>query len=391
VRTIGVDERRARLGRRQLLAPSAGVAEPVDVSRALVGVHATDPGSVFLGMRARMRDVTASTIEAALYDARSIVRILGMRRTMFVVPTAEVALIHAATTRAIAVRERKRTVQMLERAGVTDDAAGLLGVVEAATLAAVETRGEALAGEVSNDIPELAIQFTYGEGTKWAGTQGVVTRVLFLLAADGRVARGRPRGTWTSSQHRWAPMSAWLPDGIEELPTGEAQVELVSRWLGAFGPGTVADIKWWTGWTLGETRQAIAGAGAVDVDLEGQVGLVLGDDLDPVAAPEPWVALLPQLDTTPMGWKERDWYLGDHRAPLFDRSGNIGPTIWVDGRIVGGWAQRKDGEIGVRLFEDVGAEATAAIEAEADRLGAWIGGVKVTPRFPTPLQKELSG
>jgi len=92
-----------------------------------------------------------------------------------------------------------------------------------------------------------------------------------------------------------------------------------------------------------------------------------------------------------MGWRERAWYVGEHAAALFDRSGNIGPTAWWDGRIVGGWAQRKDGEIAVRLLEDPGAEATAAIAAEAQRLGAWIGPeVRITPRFRTPLERELT-
>jgi hypothetical protein len=92
-----------------------------------------------------------------------------------------------------------------------------------------------------------------------------------------------------------------------------------------------------------------------------------------------------------MGWRERAWYVGAHAAALFDRSGNIGPTAWWDGRIVGGWAQRKDGEVAVRLLEDVGAEATAAIAAEAQRLREWIGpGTTVTPRFRTPLERELA-
>jgi len=117
----------------------------------------------------------------------------------------------------------------------------------------------------------------------------------------------------------------------------EARAELVRRWLHAFGPGTRDDVRWWTGWTVGATRQALAAAGAVEVDLDdGATGYLLGDDLEPVEPPEPWVALLPALDATTMGWKERDWYLGSHRAQLFDTAGNAGPTVWVDGRIVGG-------------------------------------------------------
>ena len=71
----------------------------------------------------------------------------------------------------------------------------------------------------------------------------------------------------------------------------------------------------------------------------------------------PWVALLPALDPTTMGWQARDWYLGSHKAQLFDRNGNAGPTIWLDGRIVGGWAIRDAGEVVTGLLEDVGREA----------------------------------
>ena len=137
--------------------------------------------------------------------------------------------------------------------------------------------------------------------------------------------------------------------------------------------------------------QALAAVAAVEVSFEGGTGLVLDDDVAPVAPPAPWAALLPALDPTTMGWAGRSWYLGRLGPMLFDRSGNIGPTVWWDGRIVGGWAQRKDGEIALRLLEDVGADAVAAIEDSDDRLRTWLGEVRVTPRFRTPLERALTG
>ena len=140
------------------------------------------------------------------------------------------------------------------------------------------------------------------------------------------------------------------------------------------------------GWTVAATRQALADIGAVEVDLEsGDTGYLLLDDLEPIEAPEPWVALLPALDATTMGWSGRDWYLGPHRPQLFDTNGNAGPTIWVDGRVVGAWAQRRSGEIAVLLLEDVGGETARMIEAEAVRLEEWIGPTRVSVSFPTPL------
>jgi hypothetical protein len=144
-----------------------------------------------------------------------------------------------------------------------------------------------------------------------------------------------------------------------------------------------------------EVRRALAAIGAREVALDEGAGWVVEGDEEPPGedAGEPWAALLPALDPTAMGWQQRDWCLAPALRPaLFDRSGNVGPTVWWDGRVVGGWAQRPDGEIVWRLLEKdgVGRAAEAAITAEAERLHGWVGATRVTPRFRTPLERELA-
>lgn len=343
MRRIGIEERRARLGLRHRLAYERKAAGVVEVARGLVALHATDPASVFLAAAARMRKPEIDAIEGALYEERTLVRMLGMRRTMFVVPAELVPIVHAACTQAIAVRERQKLIQQLEQAGVTGDGGRWLRQVEEATVRALAARGEATAAELSEDVPGLRKQITYAPGKSYGGPQRISTRVLSLLAADGRIVRGRPRGSWTSSQYRWALMEAWLPGGGAEPATEAARVELVRGWLEAFGPGTATDLKGWTGWTAGEVNAALARVDPVEVELDGATGLVLAHDLDPVPAGEPWAALLPALDPTVMGWAQRGWFLGEHRAALFDRSGNPGPTVWWDGRIVGAGLSARTG------------------------------------------------
>jgi hypothetical protein len=385
------DERRARLAVRHHLAPSARATDVVKLAGDLVGLHATDPATIFLSTAARLKAPgrAVGALERALYDDHTLVRTLCMRRTMFVVPLDLIPIVQAACTDPLVPAQRKRLVDMVESNGIARDGRRWLKRIEAETIAAVDELGEATAVELSKVVPGLRKQMTFAEDTAWAGKVGVSTRLLFLLSCEQRVARGRPKGAWTSSQYRWAPMATWFPDGVPSMPAAEARAELVRRWLRTYGPATAEDVKWWTGWPLGQTRAALAAVDAVEVELEDGIGWVLPDDLGPTRQPRSWVALLPSLDSATMGWKQRDWYLGAHAPVLFDRSGNAGPTVWLDGRVVGGWAQRADGEVVFELFEEVSRAARAAIGTAAAEVEHQLADVRVKPRFPTPLQKRL--
>jgi hypothetical protein len=160
--------------------------------------------------------------------------------------------------------------------------------------------------------------------------------------------------------------------------------------LHAFGPATHVDIRWWTGWTQRQTALALDAIAVEQVELEdGTSGFLLAEDLRTVRAPKPWAALLPGLDPTTMGWKQREWYLGAHAPMLFDRNGNAGPTVWADGRVIGGWAQRPDGRIAVELLEAIDEATAARVEERRLALERWFGDVRLTPRFRTPLERSL--
>jgi hypothetical protein len=391
VHRIDDDERRSRLGIRHHLASSSRLTDVRGLAGDLVGLHATDPATIYLAAAARLKTPARAVpaLERALYDERTVVRTLGMRRTMFVVPLDLLPVIQAACTDPLVPAQRKLLVDMVEGAGFAKDGARWVRKVEDATVAALEARGAATALELGQDVPDLRKQFSVAEGKSYAAKVGVSTRVLFLLSTEQRVARGRPKGSWTSSQHQWEPMDAWFPDGVPVMPAVEARAALVQRWLHTFGPATTADVQWWTGWSLKLTRAALAAVDAVEVELESGPGWVLPDDERAVRKPSPWVALLPALDPTVMGWKERSWYLGGHGPALFDRNGNAGPSVWVDGRVVGGWVQRADGTVVYELLEPVAKAASTAIAKAAKSLETWFGDIRCKPRFPTPLQKSL--
>jgi DNA glycosylase AlkZ-like len=393
---VRVAERRGRLVERQLLyAPVATVAE---VAESLVALHATDPVTVYLSAWARSR-CAVPQVDAALYEERAVVRMLGMRRTVFVVPAGLASTVQAACTDDVAKRLRRQLEKDLAKGGVGDGEAALwLRGLETKVLRALAARdGGATGAQLSTDEPLLRTQLSYAPDKAYGGPANITSRVLVLMAAEGRMVRGHRRGGWSSGQFEWFLPEAWLHRGAgvgasvgAGQEAGAARVELARRWLRAFGPSLVTDLQWWAGWTGGQTKAALAALPVAEVDLDGQAGIALADDLEfPTDAP-PVAALLPALDPTPMGWQARSWYLGPHTAVLFDRTGNIGPTVWWAGRVVGGWAQRASGEVAFRLLEDIGTDGTAAVATEAAALEAWLGQARVTPRFRTPLERELS-
>ncbi len=358
----------------------------------MVALHSSDPVTVYLSARARVPGFKQGDLEHELYEKKSLVRILAMRRTMFVVPVEMAPMLHNSSTVALIGPQRRRLEKWVEEFGISEDGSAWVAEVSGNTMSALERRGEAVATELTKDVPELGEKITFykSDGSVQA-TMGMSTRILFLLATEGRVVRGRPKGTWVSSMYRWAPMDTWLGSPMPELPKAEAQAIVLRKWLTTFGPGTELDMKWWTGWPVTQVRAALATLDAVQVSLEdGGTGYLLPDDIEPVETPGPWVAFLPSLDPTTMGWKERDWYLGPHAPKLFDRSGNAGQTIWVDGRIVGGWGQTKDAEVRWALLEDMGKGTLSEIERQAGELGNWLEDKAVIPRFAAPLDRELS-
>jgi hypothetical protein len=386
--TITVEQRRARLARRHRLLPELRTDDVPRIADDLVALHSSDPVTVYLSAAARMQNPSLTAIEKALYDDRSLIRHHAMRRTLWVATPEVVRLMHAAATRKLAAPEHRRTVKLLTDSGVADPE-GWLADARTKILATLHEHGPMTARTLGDRVPALRAPLQLSAGKAYAATVSAHTRVLLSLSFDGTLVRTRPTGTWINGQYTWAAMDDWLPGGLNGPGEREAAGLLADRWLRGFGPATTADLQWWAGWTLRATRTALADADAVPVTLDEGPGWVAADDervAEPVA---PWVALLPGLDPTTMGWKQRAWYLPVEAADAFDRNGNAGPTIWADGRVVGAWAQAPDGTIRTRLFVDVSAAQRRAVMAEAERLRDLLGDTRFTVRFPGRVHDVL--
>ena len=222
---------------------------------------------------------------------------------------------------------------------------------------------------------------SWASSSRWAPAGGRSSRARRARAAAA--LHGGSGRAWASAQRPApvGPVTAWLGAEIDLLEPERARAELLRAWLARFGPATETDIRWWAGWTAREARAAIGAVSHDVVDLDGAAGYVLEGDLDHV---EPDPSAAPSRRSTRPRWAGRSATgtsaPGTH--PL-RREWERGPTVWWAGRVVGGWSQRPDGEIVWRLLEEVGADAERAIEAEAERLVAWLGDVRLKP-LPSP-------
>lgn len=382
-------ERRRRLSVRHALAVPAASTE--EVARSVVALHSTDPASMTLAVAARLKRPDVADLERALYEERTVVRVLAMRRTVFAVPADLALACLAATADSVAAPERRKLLAMLRDSAVSDDPETWLDTAHRTAQDAIERLGTFSSAELAAADPLLATRIEIGAGTKYATRQSIASRLLTVMSAEGHVVRARPAGTWASTQFRWAAMRGWSDHLVEPTDAASAAVEIARRWLLAYGPARPEDLQWWTGWTKRATVAALAPLETVEVEGDEGPLIALADDLEPTPEPAPWVALLPALDSTTMGWKHRDWYLGPHRPALYDTNGNAGPTIWADGRVVGGWTIRDDGTVGVRLLDDPGSTARDAIDSAAHRLEVFLDGtvIRARARGWTPVEREL--
>jgi hypothetical protein len=383
-RHVSDEERRARLAIRHGLAPSARLGTTEEVVRAMTVLHATAPTTVHLSCRARAGSVAVADVDRALYSERSAVTQLAMRRTLFVFPRDLLGAAWAGPSARVAAAQGRRMAKDLVEAGIAADGEEWLGRAREEVLAALAGAPAGLtAAELRREVPSVAVKVEPTKGEPWSAS-----RVLVYLGARGDVLRGDNEGDWRASRPRWTLPRHWLGEEIPRPDAAAAYRELVRRWLRTFGPGTEADLVWWLGSTKAAVRTALIELGAVEVSLDrGGAGWLLGDDLEEPADPGPWVALLPLLDPTTMGWQGRDFFLGPHAGRLFDRAGNAGTTAWVNGRVVGCWVQDEAGTVEVRPLEPLPAAAARALDAEASRLTEWLGGVRLAPPLRSPAMR----
>jgi len=323
-----------------------GMAKSGDLAAVLeqsVGVYGTSP-TCYLSMLARLPDLSIEAFDSAVAE-RVLVRIRAMRHSVYTLPVGIVAEV-AAATRSIGMRPnayRSRVDDRYEEVAVAVD-----DVLAGGPLPASEIR------EVVDPERELG---------------DLLNVAIAMMAADFRLVRTTTTGTWRSDRYLYARWSDWLP-GVDAAVYDdlEAQRALADRYVSAYGPVGIDDVKWWTGWTKTETLAATDG---MDLNRSGNAADVLEG-----------TKLLPVWDILMVAYKNRDRLLDPSYGPLvYDRYGNATSVVLHDGRVVGQWdLGAADSPLAVRVaaFNDWPGSLWDAVEGEVNRIASLVGAESVS-------------
>jgi hypothetical protein len=386
---------------KQHLVPRVQGDDIVSVVKDICALHSTVAFSPYLSLWSRVSDFDPVTLDVELHETKRLARLLCMRRTLHVVASESLPVFFQA----LAKRQEREVLRQLRKAlalaGVCQEGEeeAVLDDLFRRTEEVLRGEGPSTLAELTRFVPALGATITHSAGKSYAGKFSLGSRLIPAMCAVGLVARGRPRGTRHSNLYEYAAMADWLPDlDLESVSPEVAQTELLRRYLAAFGPATLDDAKWWTGLSKTEISKAWKALAeeleTVVIDgLDGE-HLMLANDAqrlrDFATQTAPCVCLLPDLDPYIMGYRDRRRFLAsEHRGKVFDRAGNAMSTVWVNGRVVGAWRQRKDGSVAHGLFEQVSDEESALLVSEVRRLEEFLDGESLSPRTHTPFTRAL--
>jgi hypothetical protein len=386
---------------KQHLLPTSRDTDLTQVTREIAALHATAPTGPYLSLFARVPDLQRSALEGALYSQRTLARILCMRTTLHIVPADELAVFFQAYAEQRIPVELREQASLLVQAGICREAGAeaRLKKLHRQVLDLLAEKGPSTVRSICQAVPELQAKVRHDVGKLYEGEFSIGSRLVPSMCTMGVLIRTQPRGTWRSSLHEYATLSDWLPElDLTFVEPREARTWLVRRYLSAFGPVTFDDIQWWTGFSKGDTEEALRDLkpAVVELTIEGfdDEYLMLAEEAQQLRAYAPsefpCVFVLPGLDPYIMGYRDRRRFLKpEHYGKVFDRAGNAMPTVWANGQVVGVWGQRKDGAVTYGLFEEVGGQEQALLAGEAQRLEAFLDGEFLPPRTYTPFTRAL--
>jgi hypothetical protein len=348
-----------RLVRHHLTGGST--ASLVEVCRDVAGIQAQVMSAAELSLWTRRRKTTRDEVRASLWKKRELVKTTSMRRTLHLLPSADFQMYIAA----MQAWSMGQTENLLRRIGASSKHIDtMIGVVMEALADGPKTQQDLLARAKAKASKGMRLWLQYA----WSAMRPAILQGLIVYA--------EPRG----GEATFVRVDQWLPKQ-KKIDAADAQLELATRYLSAFGPATHRDFSKWSGLPTSVTTPLFdrLDSAVEAVSVDGERSVVLRKDLAELAAARPTSspALLPSFDTFLLAHATKH-HLVEPRfyKRVYRNQGWLSPVVIVNGRIVAVWfleERAKSFVVDVQPFSRLDAKIRRGIGQEAEALGTFLG------------------
>ncbi|MFW9873176.1 MAG: winged helix DNA-binding domain-containing protein [Candidatus Thorarchaeota archaeon] len=382
MKTFDLDHINKFILRKQHLSNDSKIDNITQIIEDIFGLHSTGLPTSYLSLLARTNNFEKTDLERELYTIKSLGRIRGMRRTLFIVTRNLIPIVHTATFKLI----EKFFQKFLEVRGVS--------------LKEYQV--------ISSQILEIlkGVELSASEIRKKLNSNLDIPAIIQVMCDYGLLLRGRPIKDWKDRRNRYALFSEYFPNiDLLEFTEEQAIQKLIKKYIKAYGPVNENDISWWSGLTVSTMRKVLNN---IEPQIErimisGLKGefMIFEDDMEDLKnsenPQEPTISFLPELDPYPMGYKNRDKYIDrNNYNNVFDKSGNISATILLNGMVIGVWdtENKKIPVIKIFLFQPLGGELRNQLYEKACDVGKFYFDKEVTIKkckSMIPLTERTAG
>ncbi len=339
------------------LTDESRIDDIIQITDDICGLHSTELTTSYLSLFERTNNFKKSDLEKELYINKTLGRIRGMRRTLFIQTIDLIPIVHAATFKLSEKNfEKYMEFHKITLSEYQEIFKQIMDILQGRELSALEIRKEL---NSNSNIPAI----------------------IQLMCNNGLLIRGKPIKNWKDRRNKYAKFKDYFP-AIDLTIENEKQAikVLVEKYLRVYGPASENDLSWWTGLTKTEIRKAIStiesDINRVKISSIQGTFLLFNSDIESLlnhpSIDKPSFSLLPRLDPYPMGYKERERYIDSKNYNnIFDRSGNATSTIFLDGFAIGVWDTEEKPEPAVKyhLFHSIEKNLFDELYSKAKDIG----------------------
>jgi hypothetical protein len=328
----------------------------IDMIEHLVGMQAQEPDDPYIGLWTRLGGFRAEELSGLISD-RQAVRASLMRATIHLVSADD------------CLRLRPVVQPVLERDVYPNSTYGRERLAGLDMMALLEAGRELL-----DDKPRTNTELRSLLGARWPERDPAA--LAYAVRGLLPVVHIPPRGIWgESGPVALSTVETWIGRGVE---SDREPDEMVLRYLRAFGPATVSDVRTWSKLTgLRTVVELLRPSLRTFRDEHGRELFDVPDaplpDPDTPAPPR----FLPRFDNALLSHADRGRIIGDEYRKRIIASGGMGSvgTVLVDGLVRGTWKTertRKKATLLIEPFEVLPKKYRDAVAEEGERLVRFI-------------------